>query len=398
MSWIDLYMRSTKELEAPQEYYYWSALAVISAVLKRNVWIDKYEFQVYPCVYILLYGPSGVKKSTVVSRATRVLRKIDDVRVITGRASIEALIEELSARTEEDGGKVHMDAQAYVGVPELSAMFVDAQKAVHQLTNLYDAEGHDTFPILLKSGKTIIKKPGLTFLMASNEENYRAVMPPEATAGGFLSRTSIIYANHSGKLNSLMKEPENLLDSDMPELVAYLKELSKLRGPFVMTSQAMERFDAWYYPYKKEDHSDDIVGISNRIDITMHKLAMILSAARDTTQIIHETDIEMAKQLCLVDVMNGLRRCVKRMGDTTHQKSLVLVMDLLCHGPVSRSQLIRNYSRYFSADDLDVVIRTIHAGCLKHGGLQDEAQGKDRIYIIPEEIRQAWEEKRNDKT
>src|SRR6266852_3118151 len=96
MNWLDLLLAQHAELEAPLSFYYWAGIATISAVVKDNVWLDRGKlYNLYPNVFIMLHAKSGLKKGPPVALARRLVEKVNNTRVISGRSSIQGILADL---------------------------------------------------------------------------------------------------------------------------------------------------------------------------------------------------------------------------------------------------------------------------------------------------------------
>jgi len=60
---IQRYVHQTREFEAPTSYHVFSLLAAVSAAIARRVVISRGGFRLWPNLYVLLHGPSGIGKS-----------------------------------------------------------------------------------------------------------------------------------------------------------------------------------------------------------------------------------------------------------------------------------------------------------------------------------------------
>ena len=90
-------MEETKEFEAPTNFFFWSALAAFSSVVKDNVYIKmKKGVFVYPNIYVLLYAPSGLGKGMPINLAKKLSGLGENNRTITGRFTVQALLTKLS--------------------------------------------------------------------------------------------------------------------------------------------------------------------------------------------------------------------------------------------------------------------------------------------------------------
>ena len=121
-SWLDILTSSTKELEPPERYFWWAGLAAISAIVRRNVWINKFTYDLYPNTYtILVSAKSGLRKGLPLSYAEKIVELVGGTRVISGTNSIEGVIRYLSQQETRETGEVFSDAQALLCAPELSS-------------------------------------------------------------------------------------------------------------------------------------------------------------------------------------------------------------------------------------------------------------------------------------
>ena len=58
--WLDNYMKYTENSEPHPRFRLWTGISVISACLMRKCKIPWGFFDIYPNMYIVLVGPSGV--------------------------------------------------------------------------------------------------------------------------------------------------------------------------------------------------------------------------------------------------------------------------------------------------------------------------------------------------
>src|SRR5215204_1926685 len=111
MTWIGKLLESTAASESPRKYWYWAGLTAISAVVNNKVYLDKFLYKLYPNVYVLLVGKSGIRKGPPVSLSKQLVRAVNNTRVIAGRITIQAAISKLrAAMTQENGGPPITDA------------------------------------------------------------------------------------------------------------------------------------------------------------------------------------------------------------------------------------------------------------------------------------------------
>src|SRR5712672_2352338 len=71
---IQRYVHLTRELEAPTSYHVFSLLAAVSAATGRRVVINRGAYRLWPNLYVLLHGPSGIGKSVAAVNSVVLLR------------------------------------------------------------------------------------------------------------------------------------------------------------------------------------------------------------------------------------------------------------------------------------------------------------------------------------
>ncbi len=75
-NWLKAYIEYTENSEAPYLFQFWAGIFSIAAALERNVWAQ-WDRILYPNFYIVLVGPSGVRKGSAMYPAERILKAAD---------------------------------------------------------------------------------------------------------------------------------------------------------------------------------------------------------------------------------------------------------------------------------------------------------------------------------
>ena len=74
-NFLHLYNYLTGDSEIPKGYHGWAALSLLAALAEKRVWFEKFKgSKIYPNIYTLLIGPSGVGKGGAIGHAMRVLK------------------------------------------------------------------------------------------------------------------------------------------------------------------------------------------------------------------------------------------------------------------------------------------------------------------------------------
>lgn len=378
-TWLEAIKEGTKELESPKQYYFWSALAAISAVAKRNVYLNQFRFFLYPNIYVFLIGPSGIRKGPPVNFATRLVNGVGNTRVITGRSSIEGVTKEMGTSRSSEGGHVIDGASAFVSAGEFASALVDNSQSLTILTDLYDAHYYTKWKNTLvgREGE-VLDRPYLVLLGASNQVHLNEVIRTRDIQGGFIARTFIINATHKNTKNSLVRRPDFELDEE--PLIEYLRDIAKLKGEFKWVDGADDLYDDWYNHF--DDQKEDITGTRARIHTSVLKVAMLLSLSKDLSLTLKPDDINEALSACdtLIKDMNTVFMPGKG-SETEMGKKISMVLTALLNAPdytVSRQQLMSRYWGHLDAFSIDQVIETL----MQPGLIKTRQEGNRAAYTF----------------
>ena len=363
MSFIDLVLSSTSEYEAPRRFYYWAALSAVSAVLKDNVYFDMAKaYKLYPNIYVLLYGPSGVRKGPAIALAEKVVKRVDNTRVINGRSSIEAIIKELGTFTTRKGKDPLKDASGFVVASELSSSIISNPSAMDIMTNLYDRiwnEGEWKYKLKVGESHTL-NNPTITWLSGTNEALFKDFVPEKNIHGGLIGRMFMVSETKPHRLNSLMFNPQIVPNYD--DMASLLFPISQLKGEFEMDVGLREEIDKWYINFRTtiEPQLMDETGFVPRILDFIMKNAMLIAAGRRAELLLKAEDIKEAMEVTLPLIVPTKRasQALKKV-DPSKQEQRGLVLHYLanCEGATcSRQTILKNLGLKLDHEDLDKVI------------------------------------------
>jgi len=408
MTWIEEIVKQHAELESPKSFWFWSALAAISAVMKDQVWLDRQIFKTYPNIYVMLHAESGMKKGPPISMAKQLVRPVNNTKIISGRSSIQGILKELGTAQSQPGGKVIMKSVAFICSSELSSSIVEDKVATKILTDLYDRSYNiGEWKSLLKMESFQLKDPTVTMLTATNEAMSEDFFTRSAIQGGYFARTFIIYEKEGHTSNSLiypLSNPPNYINSSN-----YLLELSKLNGPFEDFAQIEKSdeyrykkvkqgrdiwfnetgivYDDWYDNFremvKDQDVKDD-TGTLNRFGDSVLKVAMLLSLAEKPELRITPESMLKAITECEKLIGNVRRTTMGKQGiSNTSVLKTQVIMELLTREThqVSRAILMKKLWMHYSASEEfdNMMLSFDHAGMIKISSV-----GNQILYTMPE--------------
>lgn len=386
MSWLLELVEQHKELESPTSFWWWSAITAVSAVVKDNVWITRQIFNQYPNIYVMLYADSGLKKGPPINMAKKLVRMVNNTRIISGRSSIQGIMKEMGTAYTAPGGIVFSKATAFICSSELSASIVEDKAALDILTDLYDRSyNEDEYRSLLKMEQFSLKDATITLLGGINEAHAEALFVKKDLQGGYFARTFIIHESKRANINSLVYDLTN-----PPNYVAsgnYLKELAKLKGPFLPLSQcaAGKLYNDWYMDFINNIETQKIkdpTGTLNRFGDSVIKVAMLISLATKPELVIEEAAMIEAINKC-EQLIGNARKATMGSGRSqwTQQKALV-IEELITRDNhmISRVQLNRKYWMHAQSTEWDEIIVSLEAA----GIVTIETAGNQVIYKMPE--------------
>jgi hypothetical protein len=281
---IHSYLDYTKEQESPELFHSWVAITMISAVMKRQTWLERgfRSLRLYPNTYVMIVGPPGrQKKSTAIRLGMDMLYEADPtIQIFQERMTPEGVMLAMNRiNASVKGQTINMESALLLVASELTTMFgadqSQAGRMISFLTRWYDCP--DVFPYLTAAhGKLEFFNLYPTFLGAS-PETMLGIIPAEAQ-GGLLSRMVFIHSNDRKRV------PRPVAGSGYANLVDQLKQIGGYRGAFIETKGTQNYFDDWYMTIPDEANPSTATFMERLPDHVL-KLACILAASKDTMTI-----------------------------------------------------------------------------------------------------------------
>lgn len=410
MTWLSDFLDQHKELESPLSFWFWCALASISAVVKDNVWLDRQIYNCYPNVYIMFHAESGLKKGPPISAAKQLVRAVGGTRIISGRSSIQGILKDLGTAFTVPGGKPLMKSVAFICSSELTSSIVEDKVATDILTDLYDRNYNiGEWRSLLKMETFNLKDPTITMLTATNEAHSTDFFAKKDIHGGYFARTFIIAESKKNRTNSLLiklKNPPNYQKS-----ADYLKDLAKLNGAFQPLGQEkMEEpftlpytdrttgeicyytkpgfiFQKWYDNFNEVVDANEIkddTGTLNRFGDSVLKVAMLLALSKKPELVIDEESMEEAIIRCekLIGNVRDMTHGKKGISQAKLLKGLIIkeLLDRESH-QISRQVLMKKmWAHYETSNEFDELMLSFDSA----GMIKTQSIGNVILYIMPD--------------
>ena len=312
-NWIKAYMNYSRLQEAPEQFHLWSAIATIAGALRGKVWFDMGHFRWRPNFFIILVGPPAIQKSTTAGVGIKLLKEIEDIKFGPNSLTWQALIPAMA----DANMQFPTSAEGVLGVMQsFSCLTILASELgtllnmkdvglVDALTDLWDGDlASPTWTKATMQYKVTIENPWIHIIAGTTPNWISDNISRKAMNGGFVSRCVFVYGDEKRRLSAYPKLEARRLGIDSKaesvSLVEDLKQIAKLVGEFELTPSAEAFGEEWYVAHNtraKESQTNDITGYMTRKQAHLHKVAMVVSAAKSNGMKISQADLEESIQL-----------------------------------------------------------------------------------------------------
>ena len=292
-------------------FHHFSALVALSSIISSRVWLDLGLFVIRPNLYVVLTAAPGVKKTTAMSVAKRLLRELGDAVPLSAEAQTkEALVQSMSnnvrecsvepgsvprnfAPLDEDRSKFLYTPMS-IFVTELS-QFVGAGSGhmVDFLTTIYDEEQYTNET--KNKGTDSLPCPYLTMLGCTVPDWITNNMKSEVISSGFCRRTIFVY-EYATTARVPFPEITPEMESAWERCLDYARELLDVKGEITWGEGAKDFYCDWYMNLVTP--SDPIMeGWYNSVHVQMLKIATLISLSESTTKVLEIPHMQMSLEL-----------------------------------------------------------------------------------------------------
>ena len=343
---------------APREFHMNVAFILISADIDRNRWLPFKHKNVYPSLYALNLGPSGIVKSVPLDYGQALLLNGLKGKLLANDYSAEALIEDLAARNPSHGVAMVDEAGRLLQTMQKNGY---AEGLKDTLSKLWDCP--PVFERKLMKGTYNLAEVYVSLVLAVTISRFLNTTSPEDIASGFLARFLPMMVTETPPhkpLALLEVEAQAALTALTEDLTQIHATLAKAPGPLAITPEALARLNqgeeavlSWA---GKEFESEHIGPWALRLCEYLSRLAIIFSVSEHAETVTRQ---HVLRALYVVDTAKeNVRALVEEMVKGHQARDLDKAFKFIVANPgLSSSMLLRG--THWTADKLKTVTETL---------------------------------------
>ena len=395
-SWLESYRDYIIKQESPDIFHFWVGITIIATALKRNVYIDRGAYHVFPNVYTFLVAKSGLcRKSKAMDIGVDLIDHIEGLDIIHGRMTVEGLIDTMDKASISPGDpdqKIKPDGSVLLHADELSYMLGKASyitDLISFLTAAYTGKAKLDF-LTRGRGLCKVRNPCLTILAGTTPEQMGEIFPSMTLMSGFMARILLIYGDNPTRV------PKPKLDVAMEEFLVHdLGCIGDLYGPIHLSEEADIAFDTWY---ENLDHApqNELKSFYERKHDLVLKTAMILSVSESDKMIITKSHF-ISALAAVENVETRMPAALAYVGATQQSNTADMVESIIVANmpePISHSVLLRRiYKRLTGgAPEFQMIVDSLK----ESNRIQEEASERGVFYFIEKGLGKFWGRKKKD--
>jgi len=378
-------------MEVPTMFTIWSALWLLSTVIKREAWLKWYPRPLYPNLYIVLAAPAGFKKSVTIDEigipiveqmqkyiAHPNVRRMKSIHIVKDKMTPEALLDAMLPGNKkgkasfvlvDDGGDPIVDQHnrpiRYKATSEIGIVLSEMTSSIGKrsytegfveiLLDLYNPK--DGWEWRTKGeGLKRFNRTYLSLLAATTPTAFKESVPKVAAGDGFLSRCVVVYQNITNRRYSIPRPVEGAPSlEELSMRLAWIAENGL--GEYSLSKEAFDVYDWWYRDHKDFiDEHDNESGLRGRMDINLLKVATLLRVQRydnNPPQVITVDDINDA--INLVHITYGMSaELLGELGDELRRDAERVMRILDKHKSLTRIEVMRK--SHIPVDDFNQIV------------------------------------------
>jgi len=394
--WLGEYLNYSQGNEVPMAYHFWTAITVLGAAAKRNYFLDMGVYRIYPNQYVLLLGPSGLKKSTALNIGqdllTRVNRKLEErgaaghelIKIMPNKMGPEVFLKEMkSMPLSGSKGMEWTDSVALILASELSVLIgkqvFHSEMFIELLTDLYDCPERWRSGTITR-GNEEFHNIAVSMLGCSTPDWAMDSVSEKLFTGGFFGRLVLCWREFSNKAFPYPQFLDPVVAERLSDRLTDIANVRKVRV-FQMTAEAKEWYEEFYYANHERmvlEQEEELRGYLSRKHNHVFSTAMALALSDGPEPILAANHLRLAEFYLQREEDLSLRKIVSTVGQHEDDKlANRLMMRLWKIGKgksVTRTQLSRGAMHVVgNSDRMELMLRTLK----QRGWLREEMESTE---------------------
>lgn len=365
--------------------HFWSGVSAIAGALRRKVWLDMKSFKWHVNHYVIIVAPPGVvSKSTTSGISMNLLRQVDGIKfgpeVVTWPALVTAFAQSHEMfMWPQDSGDMYGQCALTLESSEFGNLInPQDREMIDLLVTLWDAKTGGFSKVTKKDGKETVENPWINLIACTTPAWIAGNFPEYVIGGGFTSRCLFVYCEEKFKE---LAYPDEVAPPDYDNIQKKLVEdlnhiYNNLCGPYKLHPLAREWGKEWYHTHRVKPpeilRDSRFGGYLARKQTHLHKLAMILAAARRDELIIMPDDLQVASKM-ISDLEADMPKVFSKIGRSEESIQAERLLDFIRRsGEISYVDAYRYVHLHFpQLKDFEGILY----GAIRAGYIQQKAVG-----------------------
>jgi hypothetical protein len=383
--WLEEYIYYTSGHEVPQLYNKWVGIGLIASVLKQNVYLPMFTYDLYPNMFIVIVDEASSGKSHAIERfGLSLLMRADEkdpsgnMYIYNQRITAAAMIKSMSElyKTKNEN--------CVCVIAEELGFFTDMSGDNMNISNVLIK----TYDNGLLASETIARsldmtpKAQLNIIGATTPGSLKKSVGKQFLESGALSRMMFVHSTEPFTPMPFPKPPKEN-DTRKEYLADELNDFKNLSGKFKWSAEARDYYEKWYY--KTCDNLEDIKDkqLVKRMSGKMLKIAMVLSVARKHNMILELNDVIDAIGIRNEAMNNYLYIENKLVTNEWGEKTQSILDIIKANKKLTHSELLRKVHHFMGLSELASAISTLEESDLieVRSELSKNAKKPTKIYV-----------------
>lgn len=361
--WLSSYIEYTDQTEPARLFREWVGVSTIAACLQRKCYIEWGRYMFYPNLYIVLVAPSGKgRKGTAMRDGGDLLRTLG-IDIAADSITKEALIKDFKKATKSTGAQLDNEVPMFhssltVHSEEMTVFTkFGNNELIACLTDWFDHAAPTWTYRTKNQGTDEIIGLWLNWIAGTTPELLQTSLSTDAIGIGLTGRILFVFENDARRI--VFPEKDAALEAN---LIADLSNISTMKGRFRPDTDYFNRWIVWYPNQDVPFEDRQLSGYLERRHVHVKKVAMIMSASRDSSMIVTGADFDRALDLIRRTEVN-MPKVFSGVGksDIASIISTMMAIILTRGGSIEEYKLRELMHNDADADVFDRAMRTLTA-------------------------------------